>query len=89
MAGDLGGLNLLFGKMGHRFLLLPESGLDHMASVPWYGIKRKDRTLSERSQKRREWGWKPSATISAAGFSPSLPGRMAKYADTATMICAA
>ena len=55
MSGEPGGLNLLFGQMGHvDFSSCPEVGLPHMASVPWYGIKRKNRTRSERSRKQPE-----------------------------------
>jgi hypothetical protein len=69
MGGELGGLNLLFGQMGHRrFSSCPEVGSTHMASVPWYGIKQKDRTRSERSQKPLESGLKPSAITSGADY---------------------
>src|SRR5262245_18480589 len=46
---QLRGLDLLLGEMGYRnhrnTPSCPESGEGHMASVPWYGIKRKIRMM--------------------------------------------
>jgi uncharacterized protein len=61
----------------------PRVGSTHMASVPWYGIKRKVRTRSERLRKRRAWAWRRCATISGAVSCRNQHGPRARSGATA------
>src|SRR5688572_14923008 len=69
--GLLGRRGLLAGLLQFGDSSCPTAGKTHMASVPWYGIKRKIRTRWEPSRKRPAWVSKPCAIISGAAFFPS------------------